>query len=61
MDDLYSRIDTANQFTPPPPTTVPVKDQSAQAAFGLEWAARQATRPVEPPPSTLIPITPIAS
>jgi hypothetical protein len=61
MSDLYKQIDTANQFTAPQSDTVPVKDQSAQSALGLEWAARQATRETAPPPQPMIPIMPVAS
>lgn len=61
MSELYDRIDTANKFTPPPATEIPVKDQSTQAAFGLEWAARQACRPETPPPAQMPPIIPVAS
>ncbi len=61
MDELYARIDTANRFTPQPANTVPIKDQSSQAAFGLDWAARQGTRETPPEPQRMPPIVPVAS
>lgn len=46
--DLYDRIDTARQFTPDAKDSVPVVDRSGQAAFALEWAARQTPAAPEP-------------
>lgn len=61
MDDLYAKIDTANRFTPPPANAIPIKDQSSQAAFGLDWASRQSTRETQPEPQRMAPIVPVAS
>ena len=62
MSDLYKNIDAANKFKAPPIEGVPVKDQSEQAAVGLDWAARnQAQKPPEAEVPQMKPIIPVAN
>ena len=61
MNSLYDKIAAADKFAPPKADTLPVVDQSSQANFALQWAARQ--QPAQPAPEVpkMPPIVPVAN
>jgi hypothetical protein len=45
MNDLNQHIDNAARFQQPPAQDVPIKDQSGNMNFALQFAQRQAAQP----------------
>ena len=61
MNKLYDKVATSEKFTAEK-AGIPVKDQSDNATFGLDWASRQQNRPQEAPaPQKMPPIIPVAN
>lgn len=61
MADLNDYVATADKFKVDQPDTPVVVDQSAQAAFALDWASRQAERPQPAEPQQLRPAFSVSS
>lgn len=61
MNSLYDKIAATEKLTARNPHQAPVVDQSTQASFGMDWAARQAQRPAPPEIAVLKPIVAVAN
>jgi hypothetical protein len=61
MSELNQHITNAAAFQQPPTQDVPIKDQSSNANFALQWAQRQAERPEPEPVRSLNTRMPIAN